>query len=385
MLYDVIIAGGGPAGSTCGRACAKAGLTTLILERDVFPRDKPCGGAVSARALAWLGFDLPEEIVERECFGARIHYGPHSTEVRKAHRIAVIVSRDKFDAFLAGLAAEAGADLRQGEPIRGVAVAGDHLEVTTDRQLYQCRLLVGADGANSIVGRQIRPMFPRDEISAALVGTVPGDAREVDSRLGGLLEMYFGVAPMGYGWVFPRRASYQIGVTGLASDFMAPPKVLKDFAALTGLSVPHPRGHTIPWGGFTRQIIGRRILLAGDAAGFADPFQGEGITNAVLSGKLAAQAAIDGIAGKKDALGWYARECDRQIAGEMRIALTMVRMLTKYPKLFLAIFFADKKALDRYLDIAAGKSDYRAFRRWLLPRLPRHLLAAFRGNTFSRT
>src|SRR5512136_540207 len=100
MTYDVIIVGGGPAGSTCARACAKAGLRTLILELDVFPRAKPCGGALSERALACLDFALPPDIIERECFGARVHYGTHIVEVRKDRRIAVTVSREKFDHFL---------------------------------------------------------------------------------------------------------------------------------------------------------------------------------------------------------------------------------------------------------------------------------------------
>jgi len=78
----------------------------------------------------------------------------------------------------------------------------------------------------------------------------------------------------------------------------------------------------------------------------------------------------DGIGGKKDALTWYAAECDRLIVREMRIALQMARMGERYPKLFLEIFFADGRALDKYLDIAAGRSDYKQFRKWVLARLP---------------
>jgi len=383
MLYDVIIAGAGPAGSTCARACAKAGLRTLLLERDRFPRDKPCGGAVSARALACLDFALPLGIIERECFGVRVHYGPHTIDVRKDRRIAVIVRREQFDQFLAERAVEACAVLRQGEPVRNMAVRRDHVEVTTDSERHDGRCIVGADGANSIVGRTIRPIFPRDEMDAALVGTVAAGDHEIDARIGNLLEMYFGVAPLGYGWVFPRKGSYQVGVMGQASKFMAPHKVQSDFCTRAGMPVPRTKGHTIPWGGKSRPVTGPRMLLAGDAAGFADPFHGEGIANAILSGKLAAQAVIDGIQGKKDSLAWYAAECDRLITSEMRIALSMARMLERRPKLFLTIFFSDRKALERYLDIATGKSDYHGFRRWLLLRLPGYLLSLLRGNAFS--
>src|SRR5512136_1871793 len=115
MDYDVIIAGAGPAGSTCARACAKAGLRTLLLEWDSFPRPKPCGGALSELGLSHLGFPLPPELIERECFGVRLHYGPYTVEVRKDQRIAVMVDREQFDQYLADQAVAAGSILRQDE------------------------------------------------------------------------------------------------------------------------------------------------------------------------------------------------------------------------------------------------------------------------------
>jgi geranylgeranyl reductase family protein len=375
MDYDVIIAGAGPAGSTCAGACAAAGLRTLLLERDAFPRPKPCGGALSERGLAHLGFPLPPELIERECFGARIHYGPHTVEVRKDCRIAVMVDREQFDAYLAERAVEAGAMLRQEEPALNIIAGTDLVEVRTSKGQYQARCLVGADGANSVVGRTLRPLFPRDEIFVALVGTFPADDREITARANGLLELYFGVAPMGYGWVFPHKGRYSVGVLGQAMEFDAPQKVFNSFSSSVGMPVDRPRGHTIPMGGIQRAVIGRRTILAGDAAGFADPFHGEGMTNAILSGKLAAKAVVEGIGGKKDALTWYQRECDRLIVREMRIALAMARVLVRYPRLSHSIFFSGTEALDRYLDIPAGRTDYARFRKWLLRRVPRHLLA----------
>lgn len=385
MLYDVIIAGAGPAGSSCARACAKAGLRTLLLERETFPRPKPCGGALSARALFHLGLSLPSDLIERECFGVRVHYGKHTVEVRKDFRIAVMVSREKFDQYLAQQAVDAGAILHEGEPVQEVSVHRDRVEVVTGSGRYEARCLVGADGANSVVGRMVRPMFGRDEIAAALVGMFPMDDREIDARLDGLLDLYFGVTPLGYGWVFPHKGYCTVGVMGQALEFDAPQRIFSEFAAARGMAVARPQGHTIPWGGFPRTVVGRRIILAGDAAGFADPFHGEGMAGAILSGKLAGQAVVDGITGKKDPLTWYARECDRLIVGEMRIALQLARLLEKYPKLFLAIFFSDRKALDKYLDIAAGKTDYRHFRTWLLTRLPGYIAKMLFGTAPART
>ena len=380
MDYDVIIAGAGPAGSTCGRICAKAGLRTLLLERETFPRPKPCGGALSRRALAHLGLSLPSDLIERECFGVRVHYGKHMVEVRKDLPIAYMVNRENFDHYLAQQAVEAGAGLHEGEAIREFSTQGDRVEVGTERDRYEARCLVGADGANSVVGRTVRPMFPRDEIAAALVGTFRVDDGEIDGRLDGLLDLYFGIAPLGYGWVFPHKGYCTVGVLGQASEFDAPPKVFSAFTASVGMAVARPQGHTIPWGGIVRTVVGKRVLLVGDAAGFADPFHGQGMENAILSGTLAGQAIVDGIGGRKDALTWYQRECDRVIVGEMRIALQMARLLDRYPKLFLAMFFSDGQALDRYLDIAAGISDYGHFRTWFLKRLPGYIVKMLLGK-----
>ena len=376
MDFDVIIAGAGPAGATCARVCAKAGIRTLLLERDTFPRPKPCGGALSERGLSHLGIPLPPDIIEQECFGVRVHAGTSTLDVRKDTRIAVMVDRERFDQYLAEKAVEAGAVLQQDEPAQDMDVRADRVEVRTPKGQYQARCVVGADGAYSVVGRTIRPLFPRDEILAALVGSFPADDRVIAKRCDGLLEFFFGVTPMGYGWVFPLKGRYGVGVMGRALEFDAPQKVFSAFAASVGLQVERPRGHTIPMGGIARPVIGRRTLLVGDAAGFADPFHGEGMENAIMSGKLAAQAVVAGIKGRKDALSWYQQECDRVIVREMQVARSLAGMLARYPRLSFSIFFSEREALDNYLDIPAGRSDYFRFRKWLLKRLPKYVLAS---------
>jgi flavin-dependent dehydrogenase len=105
-MYGVIVVGGGPSGSACARECAKHRLKTLLVERHKLPRSKPCGGAVSEQALSYLDFPLPEEIIEKECFGVRVHFEEHTLEVRKNHRLAVLISREKLDSFLLGKAVE---------------------------------------------------------------------------------------------------------------------------------------------------------------------------------------------------------------------------------------------------------------------------------------
>jgi flavin-dependent dehydrogenase len=253
--------------------------------------------------------------------------------------------------------------------------ADDVVEARTDAGQYPGRYLVGADGSNSIVARGVRPAFASDEIAAALVTAVPARQEEIDRRLGGSLDLTFGIAPLGYGWIFPHGGYYSVGITGLASSFSRPQSCLADFLRNQGLPSGTVRGHAIPLGGIKRPVTAHRVLLAGDAAGFADPFHREGIVHAIHSGKLAAQAVAEGIRGRRNATARYARDCERRIRIHLRIALRMARLLERYPDSFASLFLARPNVLERYLDIPSGLTDYIRFQRWLVPRLPFYLLA----------
>ncbi len=204
-MYDVIIAGAGPAGATCARECASRGLKTLLLDKDVFPRKKPCGGAVSSHALSLLGFPVPEAIIGRECRGIRLVYGDRMCEVKKDRPFAFLVSRSEFDSLLLDHAVAQGALFRPAEQVTALTDHGEAVEIVTPAATYRARFLIGADGVNSRIGRELRPPLGRDEMSLALVSHVPCDGGTIRTRLDTNLYLHFGIAPMGYGWLFPHR------------------------------------------------------------------------------------------------------------------------------------------------------------------------------------
>ncbi len=379
-MYDVIIAGAGPAGSTCARECAQQGLKTLLLDKDIFPRSKPCGGAVSGHALSLLDFPLPENIIEKECFNARVHYGGRSIEANRQYRIAVFVSRIRFDAFLAEKAVECNARFLPGEKVVAVHTSGDGMTVVTEKASYQTRFLIGADGIHSRVANAVRQPLGKDEMILGLVSNVPTNDETIDRRQHRTVDMHFGIAPQGYGWLFPHGGYHSLGIMGLASKMKEPKKVLSGFAHSLGMELSAVQGHVIPLGGLKRHIASGGILLVGDAAGFADAFHGEGIAYAILSGKLAARAIIDSIQGKSgpaSAAVRYCRESEQLIRKNLLVALRLAQLLDRYPDLFLRIFFDHPKALEQYLDVVGGKTDYRHFQRWLLLRTPWYLLSSF--------
>ncbi len=376
-MYDVIIVGAGPAGSTCARTCAQQGLKTLLLDRDAFPRSKPCAGAVSAQALSYLDFKLPENIIEEECFGVRVHQDGHVVEVRRDTRFAVLVTRKNFDSLLAEKAVESAAVFHADEQVIAVRDERDFVEVASKNAAYRSLFLVGADGIHSRVAQTLRPPLNKDDMALALVSRVPAEGQETGRRLDKTLDLYFGTAPVGYGWLFPHRGYLSAGIAGLAARFDKPREALGNLARSLNIELPEVQGHFIPFGGIRRKIAGGRILLAGDAAGFADAFHGEGIPHAILSGKLAAHAIIDAVKQQKRpafAVAQYCREAEMLIRKQLRVALRMAYLLDRYPRIFLRIFFEHPEALQRYLDIPAGKTDYRHFQQWLVARLPFLLL-----------
>src|SRR6266478_6428688 len=142
--YDVAIVGGGPAGSTAAYRLARAGASVLLVDRAIFPRDKPCGGGVTGRAARLLPFSIEpvvEDVVERlEC---RLRYGPHFERAARAP-LAYMTQRKRLDHFLLQQAAEAGAEVRDGVKVADARANA----LTVDGADVEARIVIGADGCN---------------------------------------------------------------------------------------------------------------------------------------------------------------------------------------------------------------------------------------------
>jgi hypothetical protein len=96
-MYDLIIVGGGLSAASAGRIAGKRGLSTLLIEKEKFPRYKSCGGALSSYAISCLDFKLTESVIERNISNVKILFRDGSVEVRKARNLAVLISRTVFD------------------------------------------------------------------------------------------------------------------------------------------------------------------------------------------------------------------------------------------------------------------------------------------------
>ena len=328
--FDAIVVGAGPAGSTAAHRLAAAGASVLLLDRARFPRDKPCGGGLTGRAVRQLPCPV-DPVVEDEVTRVRLRAGYRGGYERRSDRpLVLLTQRSRLDAFLAERAAAGGADFRDG-------VRVDEVEGTTVRmngRRATGEVVLGADGANGVVARSLG-LANEIEHGVALEGNAP-----YDPAYRGTMLLEFGVVPGGYGWLFPKAEHVNVGVGGWAREGPRLRDHLRrlcdayglDPARLTGV-----RGHRLPMRRPEAVLARGRAALIGDAAGLVDPFSGDGIYEALLSARLAADAALEVLAGRADGLEPYHDAVTARLARLYRWSGRVKRAVDRFPRLSLAV------------------------------------------------
>ncbi len=295
---DVLIVGGGPAGSACARALAAGGRDALVLDAASFPRDKPCAGWITPEVLREVPFtieDFSREHVAQPITRFRIgRIGGRAVEVDYGTPVSWGIRRCEFDT---ALLRASGARTIEGERVRTIervngawvvngAYAAPVLVGAGGHFCPVARLLGGpADDASVVVAREVE--FPLEEAAACRV--------EEDRP-----ELYFSRDLRGYGWCFRKGRWLNVGLGRLDRERL--PEHLGTFLFFLQSRkridrVPEDgwRGHAYRVRqGASRRVAGDGFLLAGDAAGLAAPASGEGILPALVSGRMAGQAILEG-------------------------------------------------------------------------------------------
>jgi geranylgeranyl reductase family protein len=376
--WDVIVAGGGPAGSTAARELGASGARVLVVDRAIFPRYKACGGGVPLRTARLLPFPI-DSVVERAVDRIEVTYrGRPSFKRRAGETFAHMVMRDRFDSLLLDYARTAGAEFRPGTVVREVDLSDGVTIRGEDGFAAEAEFLVCADGAHSPVGRRAGLGAGIAECAAWEVEV----ARSGSAATPTTAVIDLGYDPWGYAWLFPKDGAESFGVI-LPRDQAASMKALTaEFIARRGAGgreIVTARGHKIRFRRGSEPIAGDRALLVGDSAGLADEFTGEGIFYAVESGRIAARALLSAL-GSGPGLAAYEREVDRLVMPELRaarlIAYMFFGMLRRAPKPWL---FASAKIpllWDAFFAVQRGDSTYarEVERVPILPSAARHLM-----------
>ncbi len=377
--FDVVIVGSGPAGAMASIRLSTKGYRVLVIERERLPRYKACGGGLPLKSvdqIGEIGIDI-SPVVEKRVDGTRITYKAKDQVSMKTEGIGVMVMRDKFDSFLIGKAEKAGADVRDGEKVTGVNDNGRQYEVVTDKGVYKSDLLIGADGANSTIAKKLG-MRSHRELGVAIEREVSVEKWQLEEQ-GDNATFDFGASPYGYAWIFPKRDHLSIGVySGVGkqkdlNDYLE--RFIKDQKVLDGCKTISNVWHPIPWGGAKEVLHKGRAVLAGDAAGLADPFFGEGIAFALKSGSIAANKADYYLTGRITDLKSYSDEIYQQISSDFVYARLIHKIIYFNPWLAHKIFCKNRVVNGYFADVIRGEMSFKELFRKTLYTMPKWIWA----------
>jgi geranylgeranyl reductase family protein len=331
--FDAIVVGAGPAGSVTAVHLARAGARVLVVDKARFPRDKPCGGGLTMRAVRELPVSVDpvvEHVVDR--IGFRLAYGMRFERHGRGPLIEM-TQRIRLDQHLLEQAVAAGADVRDGVKVTDVEAGEKGVSLRVDGRRVEGDVLVGADGVNGRV-RHGLGLGSDYVLAVALEGNVPLEAvGETRYRRRAVLEL--GTIPGGYGWVFPKGDHVNVGVGGWEREGPALRGHLFELCRQHGIaasSVQALRGHRLPLRRPGSIAASGRAVLVGDAAGLVDPLSGDGMYEAFVSARLASHSVLDLLAGRVPSLDGYTHELARALAPMASASWGAKIALDRYPR-----------------------------------------------------
>lgn len=379
MSFDaeVIVAGAGPAGAVAARTLAAAGIDTLLVDRASFPRNKPCGGGISTRALKrlpWLAGAI--EGIDQHWISHLHLEAPDGAafEVESPEPCVLLVRRIELDHALVREALRHGARLETGFEITQAAMddGGVTLQARDGRRL-RARTVIAADSVHSVIAKRlgINARWPRTHLAIDMMEETPVHTLRAE-RPDVLWVAYAYDQLDGYAYVFPKAHHVNVGIGCLLSHFDAavdarPYDLQAAFVtSLVRRGVLHGQSDRgaftpflIPVGGPLPETWRGRVLLAGDAGGFVNGITAEGIYYAMVSGELAGHAVIDAHRARRDDAGpRYERRWRSEMGAELIDAATLQRYL-----------FGERARVARLVRGASGSG-----------RLTNDILRYFRGE-----
>lgn len=363
--FDVVIAGAGPGGIAAALKLAETDLSVVLLEKDVFPRDKICGDALSGKVLDALRiidpaykeslYQFPEKL---DTWGIRF-FAPnkkaldipfYSKRTAESRSPGFISKRIEFDSFLFELIQQKkNIEIRQKFNAKEARKEGNSLLLSDGKDELRAKIVIAADGAQSRLSKLLaEEKMDKKHHSAGIRAYYKGVKGFNEENF---IELHYlkDLLP-GYLWIFPLDKDMANVGLGMLSEHVSKHKInLK--TKLHELIENHPhlkerfegaemmdsiKGFGLPLGSKKRSISGDNFMLVGDAASLIDPFTGEGISNAMMSGIFAAKWAEKSIQDQDQSANFfrdYDAEVYRRLGKELDLSYKMQK-LVRFPWLF---------------------------------------------------
>ena len=292
MRYDVAVIGGGPSGAVAAAELARAGVSTILFERNL-DNVKPCGGAIPLGLIE--EFNIPAELVEKKLSRMRARSPKGRViEMRMPNGYVGMVRLEKFDSWLRSEAEKAGTVVVEGL-VNSIKPSGNGFAISTLNDKVppvEVLRVIGADGANSKTADELH--FPANELKVIAMQQRFKYTPSIQ-KFSDIVEIWFDgeVSPDFYGWIFPKADHLAIG-TGTEDNKYNIKALQKRFIEKIGITdKPYlDEAAKIPMKP-RKSFTAEKSILIGDAAGLVTPANGEGIFFAMRSGKLGARAMIE--------------------------------------------------------------------------------------------
>jgi geranylgeranyl reductase family protein len=372
--YDVIIVGAGPAGCACAMALKNSGLRVAIIDKHHFPRDKVCGDAIPGRAIKFLHEINPQFAERLAAFTEKLptrstlcYYNNKKLDFSWTLE-AYTVTREHFDNFLfTSLKNDSDIHTLEGIAVNDIVKSAHGYTVIAkdSNKRYECTMLIGADGINGVTAKKLTARQMDRKHHVAGVRAYYSGVSDMEDTC---TEVYFDKKYLpGYFWVFPIKGGLvnagmgilsdivvrnKINVKNAFYDFIERSPVLKDKfknAQLEGTL----QGCGLPMGSRWVNMSGDHFLLVGDAASLIDPVSGDGIGNAVLSGKLAAEQVKQCFANNNFSAAFvnnYDQVLYKRAGADMRRKTRLLKTMARMPFLFNAAFIiGQNKVIKRFM------------------------------------
>jgi digeranylgeranylglycerophospholipid reductase len=319
LTVDVLIAGGGPAGTTTARVIAEAGFSVVVVEKANRIGTSPCAGYLHK------SINTPSIhpcVVESRIDTLRTHLpdGSHHDLPLQG----MVVNRSLFDQALANTAVEAGARILTATPLKGFIWKNKQVtEALCRDHRVKPKIVVGADGVHSTVARLLG--LPSQPAILGVQYDLAGITSEEDNRA----DIFFDASllPGGYAWKYPTKTGIRagLGVKGNPT-FQHLDRFLHQMGVdIDTVSILARQSGAYPVGGLRKQLVHGNVMLAGDSAGMTDPISGAGLNTALLAGETCGATIIQALEEENQSLAQsltsYENKCRRLLARSHQRAL----------------------------------------------------------------